>query len=312
MIIFLYGKDTYRLQQKLKEIESQYKKIHQAGLNLEKIEVEQIDFQEFWDKLFQQSMFIKKKMFFLENLFANPKFKEKFLKKIEPIAKSQDIVVITEKKELPKNDKFLKNLKKHGKIQHFQPLRGAELKTWLKNEFQKQEVEVAPGVIDLLVELVGNDLWQLSNEIKKISLYKKKEKKIVVSDVEFLVRSKIETDIFKTVDALANKEKKKALQLIQKHLEKGDSPLYLLKMINFQFRNLLIACSFREDGKTLSDLLQLRLSHPYVAKKSWLASHAFTLNQLKKIYQRIFEADFEIKTGKIAPEIGLKMLIAQL
>jgi len=164
----------------------------------------------------------------------------------------------------------------------------------------------------LLVELVGNDLWQLANEIKKISLYKKKEKKVAISDVEFLVRPKIETDIFKTVAAVANKEKKKALRLIQKHLEKGDSPLYLLTMINFQFRNLLIACSFRENGKTLSDLLQLKLSHPYVAKKSWLASHAFALNQLKKIYQRIFEADFAIKTGKIAPEIGLKMLIAQL
>lgn len=312
MVIFLYGKDTYRLQRKLREIETQYKKIHQAGLNLEKIDVDQIDFQEFWDKLFQGSMFIKKKLFFLENLFSNPKFKEKFLKEIEPIAGSQDIVIVYEKKELPKSDKFLKNLEKHGKTQHFQPLTGGKLKTWLKNEFQKQEVEVTPGVIDLLIELVGNDLWQLSNEIKKISLYKKKERKITVSDVEFLVRPKIETDIFKTVDALANKEKKKALSLIQKHLEKGDSPLYLLKMINFQFRNLLIACSFRENGKTLNDLLQLKLSHPYVAKKSWIASHAFTLSQLKKIYQRIFEADFAIKTGKIAPEIGLKMLIAQL
>lgn len=312
MIIFLYGKDTYRLQQKLKEIETQYKKIHQAGLNLEKIEVEQIDFQEFWDKLFQQSMFIKKKMFFLENLFSNPKFKEKFLKKIEPIAESEDIVIVSEKKELPKSDKFLKNLKKYGKIQHFQPLSRAELKTWIKNDFQKQGIEVAPGVIDLLVESVGNDLWQLANEIKKISLYKKKEKKVVVSDVEFLVRPKIETDIFKTVDALANREKKKALQLIQKHLEKGDSPFYLLTMINFQFRNLLIACSLRENGKTLNDLLQLKLSHPYVAKKSWMASYAFTVSQLKKIYQRIFEADFGIKTGRIAPEIGLKMLVAQL
>lgn len=312
MIVFLYGKDEYRLQQKLKDIETQYKKVHQAGLNLEKIKVGQIDFQEFWDKLFQRSMFIKKKLFFLENLFTNPKFKEKFLKKIEPIAGSQDIVIVYEKKELPKSDKLLKNFKKYGKTQHFQPLRGAELKTWIKNEFQRQGVEIAPGVIDLFVELVGNDLWRLANEIKKISLYKKKEKKVAISDVEFLVRPKIETDIFETITALAQKKKKKALSLIQKHLEKGDSPLYLLTMINFQFRNLLIACSFRENGKTLGDLLRLKFSHPYVAKKSWMASHAFTLSQLKKIYQRIFEADFAIKTGKIAPEIGLKMLISQL
>jgi len=131
MIILLYGEDTYRLQRKLREIEAQYKKIHQAGLNLEKIDVSQIDFQEFWDKLFQQSMFIKKKLFFLENLFANLNFKEKFLKKIQPIAESGDIVIVYEKKELLKSDKFLKNLKKYGKTQHFQPLTGGKLKTWL-------------------------------------------------------------------------------------------------------------------------------------------------------------------------------------
>ncbi|MBZ9572655.1 DNA polymerase III subunit delta [Patescibacteria group bacterium] len=312
MIIFLYGKDTYRLQRKLKEIETRYKKIHKGGLNLEKIEVGQIDFREFWDKFRQPSMFIKKKLFFLENLFSNQRFKEEFRKKIQPIAKSQDIVVVFEKKELPQKDKLFLSLKKYGKSQKFQPLGGRALKTWIKNEFQKEGVEVPPKVVDFFSEFVGNDLWLLSNEIKKISLYKRKEKKVEISDIESLVRPKIEADIFKTVEALANKEKRKALKLIQKHLEKGDSPLYLLKMINFQFRNLLIACSFKEDGKTLSDLLQLKLSHPYVAKKSWLASHAFTLSQLKKIYQRIFEADFTIKTGKITPEIGLKMLITQL
>jgi len=104
MLIFLHGKDTYRLQQKLKEIEVQYKKVHKSGLNLEKMDALQIEFREFADKLFQYSMFIKKKLFFLENLFSNPKFKEKFLEKIKEIRKSQDLIVVFEKKQLPKKE----------------------------------------------------------------------------------------------------------------------------------------------------------------------------------------------------------------
>ena len=312
MIIFLYGKDTYRLQQKLREIEEEYKKVHKGGLNLERIEVEQIVFGEFWDKLQQTSMFIKKKLFFLENLFSNSEFKQEFLKKIEQIASSEDVVVVCQKEDVKKSDKFFSALRKCGKLQEFKLLSSPQLKDWIKKEFQKQEIKVSDKIAELLLEFVGQDLWQLSNEIKKLSFYKKKEKVVEVSDIKKMVRPKIETAIFETIDTLAQRNKKKALRLLQDHLDKGDSPFYLLKMINFQFRNLLIASSLREEGKTLNDLLRLNICHPYAAKKSWSVSAGFSLSQLKKIYQRIFEADLNIKTGKIKPEEGLRMLIAEI
>ena len=318
MIIFLYGKDTYRLQQKLKEIEDQYKKIHKSGLNLEKIDALQIEFGEFTDKLFQYSMFIKKKLFFLENLFSNQKFKEKFLEKIKEVAKSQDLVVIFEKKNLLKKDKLFLNLKKHGKSQEFQLLKGKALENWMRNEFQKEKMKISEQAMNLLLEFVGNDLWQLSNEIKKLVCLKKTLQsndlieEIKSKDVEILVKPKLEADIFKIIDALAQRNKKKALQLIQENLLKENKPLAILNMINFQFRGLLIAKTLMEEGKSLDDFLKLNIFKPYPTRKCWYASTGFSLSQLKKIYQKIFEADLSIKTGKIQAEEGLKMLVAEI
>ena len=34
--------------------------------------------------------------------------------------------------------------------------------------------------------------------------------------------------------------------------------------------------------------------------------------QLKKIYQKIFQVDFDIKTGKIEPETALDLLLAEI
>ena len=51
MIIFLYGEDTYRLQQKLKEIGDQYKKVHKSGLNLEKIDALQMELANFIESI---------------------------------------------------------------------------------------------------------------------------------------------------------------------------------------------------------------------------------------------------------------------
>ncbi|RLC39795.1 MAG: DNA polymerase III subunit delta [Candidatus Nealsonbacteria bacterium] len=318
MLLFLYGKDTYRLQQKLKEIENQYKKIHKSGLNLEKFDANQISFKEFWDKLFQRSMFIKKKLFFLENIFSNQKFKEKFLKELPKIAKSQDIVVAFEKREVSKADELYLGLKKVSKSQEFKPLEKKELRVWMEREFQKYEAEITKEGMEKLIEFVGNNLWQLSNEIRKLSFFKRTaiathlKIKVGKEDVERLVRPKIETDIFKTIDALAQKDIKKALCLIQNHLQKGDSPLYLLKMINFQFRNLLVARALREEGRGFDSFLKLNFVHPFAAKKSWQESQYFTLGRLKKIYQKIFLADLIIKTGKISPEEGLKGLVTQI
>ena len=146
------------------------------------------------------------------------------------------------------------------------------------------------------------------NEIKKLSTFKS-DKEIKVSDVELLIKPKIESDIFKTIGAIASRDKKRALGLLKAHLEKGDSPLYLFSMINFQFRNLLI----------IKDIIMRNFSplnstdlHPFVVRKSLFLVRKFKLSELKKIYQKIFEVDLAIKTGKIDPEAALELLIAEI
>ncbi len=98
--------------------------------------------------------------------------------------------------------------------------------------------------------------------------------------------------------------------MIHKHLEKGDSALYLLSMINFQFRNLLIIKDLIENNKPYNVILREAKLHPYVIKKSYLQTNKFTFQKLKKIYQKIFEADIQIKTGQLIPETALDLLVA--
>ena len=135
---------------------------------------------------------------------------------------------------------------------------------------------------------------------------------IEVKDVELLVKPKIETDIFKTIDAIASKNKKQALELLHKHLEKGDSPLYLLTMINFQFRNLLIIKDLIRKGRPFYTFQKATSLHPYVVKKSYSQTQRFTIEELKKIYLKIFQVDLAVKTGKAEPETALDLLIAEI
>jgi UTP-glucose-1-phosphate uridylyltransferase len=47
IIIFLYGPDTFRSKQKLKEIIERYKKVHQSGLNLKHFDFKKDSFENY-------------------------------------------------------------------------------------------------------------------------------------------------------------------------------------------------------------------------------------------------------------------------
>ncbi|MBZ1345114.1 MAG: DNA polymerase III subunit delta [Candidatus Nealsonbacteria bacterium] len=311
MLIFLYGQDTYRSRQKLNEIIGQYKKIHKSGLNLKYYDFKKDSFEDFQDQIQQISIFKEKKLAILKNVFSNQEVKEEFLKNFKHFLKLKSAILFYEENEVSGKDNFFNFLKVKAKIQNFQPLRGEKLKNWVRQEFFKLKTEINPEALNKLIEFVGNDLWCFSNEIKKLVSFKN-GKKIEIKDVELLVKPKIEADIFKTVDALGLKNKKIALGLIHKHLEKGDSPLYLLSMINFQFRNLLIIKDLSQ--KNLSSFAISRITdiHPYIVKKTYFQAQKFTPEELKKIYQKIFQVELAIKTGRVEPETGLDILISEI
>ncbi|GAI41646.1 unnamed protein product, partial [marine sediment metagenome] len=246
---FALGQDTYRSRRKLNEIIEHHKKIHKSGLNLKYLNLNEKGFEDFKDEFQSISMFAEKKLIILEETFTNQNFKENFLKNSKKFVNSGDIVLFYETTETPRNSSLFKFLKKYTKSQEFKLLEGENLKNWVKKEIENYKVKIHPIALEKLIDYVGNDLWQMANEIRKLVSYKE-NKKIEVKDIELLVKPKIAPEIFKTIDAIASKNKKQALEFIHKHLEKGDSPLYLLSMINFQFRNLLTIRDLIEKNKS--------------------------------------------------------------
>ena len=295
----------------MREIVEYYRKIHKSGLSLIYLDGENLNFADFKNAFQQISMFGEKKLLILTDFFSNQEVKEGFLENRKLFFCSKDVVLFYQEDKIPANDRFLKFLEKGAKIQEFQPLKEKKLTGWAREQFSEHNTEITPEALEEIIAFVGNDLWRFSNEIKKLADYKK-GKKIVLEDVKLLVRPKIETAIFKTIDAIAQRNKKKALLLIHQHLEKGDSPLYLFSMINFQFRNILIIKDLIERKVPYYSISKMTRLHPFVVKKSCQQTAKFTFQELKKIYQKIFQADLDIKTGKKNPETALDLLIAEM
>jgi len=281
MIKFLYGPDTYRSRQELKKIIDEY-----DGFDFIRIDCKDEDaLEKIRQSVDTVSMFDQEKLIILENL--QEEFLE-FFKKRD--FKNVEIIVWDE--EPDKRTKLFKFLQKNSK--EFLPLKGSQLKNWIKDYIKDGEIES----IDKLIEYVGSDLWRMSNEINKLLAY---SKKITNENIELLVKPELDLNIFHLVDALGDRNKNKALKLFKEFLEKGEDGNYLLSMFIYQIRNLL---KIRSGGG--------RSLHPFVFRKSQQQARNFDFDQLKKIYYRLLVIDLDMKTGRMDSTTGLELFLAEL
>lgn len=333
MLYFLYGPDSYRSRQKLNEIISHYKEVRKSGLNLIYLDAQEKDFDDFYNTFNISPIFAENKLIILRNVFLNKKFQEEFLEHIETLESLKDIIVIYEGNEVDQRVKLFKTLTKAAKSQEFVLLDAKNVRNWAQKEFERYQQKIYPvksvsqsetvsrdtrqfnrinlDALTLLLLYVGNDLWSLSGEIKKLVDFKngaiiKKE------DVELLVKPSLESDIFKTIDSIADQNRRQALILLHKHIDGGDDPIYLLSMITYQFRNLLIVKELAEKGLMYNSIVKKSGLHPFVVKKNYFQCNRFSFATLRAIYQNMFQIDLDVKTGKIEPEAALDLLVSRL
>jgi DNA polymerase-3 subunit delta len=299
MIILLHGEDIYRMKRKVAEIMEEHKQKHKSGLNLRYLEGKNIGFDDLRNEMLGASMFKEKKLVVVSDLFSNSKLKEDMLEKGKVFVDSDNVLLLTERASILKKEKLLSFLEKEGKIQEFEPLKGVKLNSWIKKEVEELKGEIEEGALQKLIEYIGGDLWQMENEIKKLVSY---SKKISEKDVDDMVKPKYESNIFDTIDAIAVKDKKKAIKLLKEHIQKGDSVLFLLAMIASQIRNII---SVKADSGVTG-------MHPFVLRKATLQAKNFSIEDLKRIYRKIVDLDSEIKVGKIEQDIALDVLISEI
>ena len=289
MLIFLHGSDTYRTRKKLREITEKYQNTNKTLAAITSWDCSFVDVSDITQALLAPSLFQEKKLHIIENAFLRKEWEETALEQ------NDHIIVFFEQGTPDKRTTLYKYLSKKALAQEFVLLEGAKLNHWIQKEFSRYGISTQQNVVDKLALEVGNDLWQLSNEIRKLVAFG--QDAVEKQDVDLLVKQNFQTNVFATIDAIAVKNKKKALDLIFEHSEKNDSPFYILSMLAYQFRTLLAI-------KDAKDPQQLKL-HPYVLKKSLQAAKLFSREELERIYKKLFQIDLQTKTGRVDVQTAL-------
>lgn len=324
MILYLHGKDSYRLRQRLHYYRDGFKKKYDpSGLNVAMADGTKLTAEQFRTLVGQTGFIAQKRFIVIEGILKNKQKKEleliaEYLAKEWP---DVNVLIFVEAETAERRKKgagrgttanpLLRYLAKETKEEEFPELTGEQLLRWVRETVATRGGTIGSDAARELVRLVGADLWSMASEIDKLVSYRGKST-IGVADVLLLVRGAFDENIFHLTDALAAKNAKRALQLLHDQFSAGAHELYLLTMLTRQFRILLQAQAIagsEPNSYTIASRLGI---HPFVAQQAVRDSQRFTAEELQDIFHQLVEIDVAIKTSAADPRLLFDLLVMRV
>ena len=209
---------------------------------------------------------------------------------------------------------LLRELSPLAEVRTFPLLKDKGLTEWIKQRVNEGGGKITPKSVNLLAELIGGNLWAMDNEVQKLLLYSR-EHSIRENDIGLLVSHAQEANIFLLVDAILEGKNGIAQRILYRLYQHGDSSAHILAMITRQFR-LIAQIKELESGLSRMQLQdRLGLKSMYILDKTLAQAKLYSIEAIKRAYDKLLETDLFIKTGKYSKyndQLALELLVAEL
>tara|TARA_Y100001970_G_C14241803_1_gene865392 strand:+ start:393 stop:1451 length:1059 start_codon:yes stop_codon:yes gene_type:complete len=173
---------------------------------------------------------------------------------------------------------------------------------WVLNRSKSKGIPISSEIAQLFIDIVGNDLSILDNELEKMSIFFT-NKKISENIIKNNIRSHKNLTIFKMTEALSNKDLLSALEILDNQLKTSPNEhVRLFSIIVMQFRRLISIKSMSKKFYTENEILK-NISLPiFLGKQLMIQSKNFKYEELKDIYLELSNLDLRIKfKSNLAP-----------
>ena len=318
MIYLIHGQDNFRSEEYLNSLINFYQKDNPFYFSFDFSDkfLPTLEISEIKEMLSSRNLFSDTKLIVFKNLLNNTpiNFQKEILKSVfeNKIDKAKSTMLIIYENNKVKEGTLLKWLKDKVKSTKEYPLlKKRELNQWVDEEAKKLGVKLNKEAQDILMNSFESDTGLIYYALKKLSLIQKGviDRKILEENVWL----PFNTNIFSFLDTLAERKIASAFNFLMKEIKQDNSQfhlLYLLKMIIFEFRNLLVIKEVK--AKSFLEIQKKTKIHPYTLSKIYPLAKGFSLDELKKIYQKLFLCDERIKRGLMESELALQMLLLDI
>lgn len=304
MLIYLYGENNFAIKQKIDDIKAQYVDKTGGDADMQTFDMSEHSLSDLLNAFSVVPMFVSSRLFIVRNLDILKLTKEQLDKLVDATPNSTNVVIVDSNPD--KRSVYFKAISKLKNAKYFGNLTPQKLVSWIRDRAVELGGDIDNTAINTLIDRVGNDQWQLEQEIQKLTNF---NSTITKDSIEQLVVPNIDQSAFMMIDAIVRKDAKKASEIYTNLVTQGEPDQKILGAITYQYRMLVLAKD--NVGKSSAWQKELGVS-PYAATKAQNLIKNIEMSKLKDAYQSIVDADMAIKTGELDSHDALRDLILKL
>jgi DNA polymerase III subunit delta len=197
-------------------------------------------------------------------------------------------------------------------VQSFPLMRGTRLSQWIQSRVDRHSSSISRQGISILIELIGSDLFTMTNEIDKLVSFTA-GRMIEEKDVRAVVAAAREEDIFALVDSIMDWNSASGEQILQGLLQNGVAPAQILVLLARQVQMLVQFKELKSQKRPLAEIQgKLGIFSGFIWEKISRRAERYTVTRLREIYQNLLQTDLDIKTGRFDADLALNLLVADL
>lgn len=211
--------------------------------------------------------------------------------------------------EIDKRSKLYKTVQSKGYVSEFAIQDENTLKRWIVGILNAENKKITDNTLQLLLTKTGTDMENIRMELEKLICYCMDNEVITEADVEAICTNRISNHIFDMINAIADRQPSRALQLYYDLLALKEPPMRILFLIARQYNMLLQVKELKSkgyDNKVIGSKIGVP---PFIAGKYVAQASRFKTGDLRRSLQQCVESEEAIKTGRMNDIMSVEILI---
>lgn len=305
-IYLLYGEEAYLKKQYKEKLRSamlppedtmNYAYFEGKGVNVKEV----IDLAETLPFFAERRLILMEDTGFFKN--ASPELAD-YLKEMPDTT-----YMIFIENEVDKRGKLYKAVKANGRIVELGHQDETTLLRWIAGNVKRENKQITESAVRFFLGKVGVDMENIQKELEKLFCYTMDKSEITIEDIEEICTTQITNQIFDMVNAVADKQQRKALDYYYDLVALKEPPMRILFLLARQFRLLLEVKEMDKSGYPRKEIAAKAGLHPFVVGKYQEQARAFSAGELRSILEDSVDTEECVKTGRLTDMLGVELFI---
>ena len=305
-IYLLYGEEAY--------LKKQYRdKLRNAiispddTMNYSYYEGKGVNVKEIIDLAETLPFFSERRLIVLENTGFFKNATPELADYIKEMPESTAMIFVED--EVDKRGKLFKAVQSKGRAVELGRQDEASLIRWIGASVKREGKKVTEQTVRHFLAKVGTDMENIQKELEKLFCYTLEKEIITTQDVEEICTTQITNQIFDMVNAVAEKQQRKALDYYYDLIALKEPPMRILFLLVRQFKLLLEVKELDKRGYARKDIATKTGLHPFAVGKYQEQAKSFHRKNLREIIEYGIDLEESVKTGRLSDTLAVELFI---